>query len=375
MATDEQGRVVDNTNIVGKWQVVDTELPNDHAYLFPSGNGRVGDSDRPANIWIKDNNLPHDLTGQDVSMWGMDAKGKRKIVDGYQSATDLSKGKITIIFPKEMYQANGDYQELWLQLSNGDQIISTINLHITVYENNIIQTWSNSEDYVGKIENMVASLTKEVNKKLTSLLSSIGSAQSAAEVAQTLANSLLQQIKNNNILTFSSTGEFTKEISFGAGIKVIGDIIDTGNISATGNLTAGGDVTSKFGSMSNIYSQLGSVGTYVKTVTGAYGTNFAGDNPPTAKIYSLSNKMKLVIIEGHANPTVGTIKAWSNSTIISFKEDLPKASGQFASVANSISGSTPASIALGLRDITVVTGYKDLETHVFVAIGYISYTG
>lgn len=364
MATeDEQGRTLVDANMVGnKWQLVDTILPNDHAYLFPAGNGRVGDSDRPANVWIRDNGVPHDLTNETVSIWGLDAAGKVKIVDGYQDATDLAHGKITLMFPKQMYQANGDYRELWLQINNGDQVVSTINLHITVWQNNIIQTWSNSEDYISKIDNMLTSLTKTIQNKLTELTGDIQTAQTAANLAKTTAENMMQLVKDNSVLTFSSTGTFTKEIDFGTAIKIAGNVISTG------------DVISKDGSMSDIYAQLKGVGTYVKTLNGAWGVAFTGAKLPTAKIYSLSNNLKLVIIEGQAEPAIA-VKAWSNTTIMTFPEDLPATYGQFGSVANALSGTTPATIALGTRDITVVTGINDLQSHVFVSIGYVSYKG
>ena len=364
MATeDEQGRTLVDANMVGnKWQLVDTILPNDHAYLFPAGNGRVGDSDRSADVWIRDNGVPHDLTNETVSIWGLDAAGKVKIVDGYQDATDLAHGKITLMFPKQMYQVNGDYRELWLQINNGDQVVSTINLHITVWQNNIIQTWSNSVDYVSKIDDMLTSLTQTVQNKLTELMGDITTAQNAADVAKSTAESLMDAVKNNSVLTFSSTGTFTQEIDFGTAIKIAGDVISTG------------DVISKDGSMSDIYAQLKGIGTYVKTLNGAWGPAFTSANLPTAKIYSLSNNLKLVIIEGQADPST-TVKAWSNTTMMTFPEDLPAASGQFGSVANSLSGATPATISLGTRDITIVTGFNDLQSHVFVSLGYVSYTG
>lgn len=327
MEQDEQGRTLVDANMVGnKWQVVDTILPNDHSYLFPAGNGRVGDSDREANVWIRDNNIPHDLTGQSISIWGMDAAGKIKIVDGYKDATDIVHGKITLLLPKEMYQANGPYRELWLQINNGDQIVSTVNLHITVWENNIIQTWSGSEDYVGKI-----------NKMLNDLTADIKAAQTTASLAQGLGQQILSSLGNNQVVTYGADGTFSGNIAFSknlllkAGLSVSGGLTtDTLKVSSgltTGTLTASGlvtasDLTNGKVNFSDLITKVANAGFPSAMITGAWSTSFKQFHDITAPNYvyfNLSDKAKLVELSLYFEP-INDIAAWSTTTIATFNE-------------------------------------------------------
>lgn len=373
MEQDEQGRtLVDATTVGNKWQVVDTILPNDHSYLFPAGNGRVGDSDREANVWIRDNNISHDLTGQSISIWGMDAAGKIKIVDGYKDATDLAHGKITLLLPKEMYQANGPYRELWLQINDGDQIVSTVNLHITVWENNIIQTWSDSEDYVGKINKMLSDLTAEIK-----------AAQTTASLAQGLGQQILNSLGNNQIVTYSADGTFSGNIAFSknlllkAGLSVSGGLT-TDMLTASGLVTAS-DLTNGEVKFSDLITKVANAGAPSAMITGAWSTafkQFDDSGAPNYLYFNLSDKAKLVELSLYFKP-VNDIAAWSTTTIATF-DKLDKPYWTATNTQVNISGSdynANAIFNITSNSITLINGPTVIKSgaHCWISTSYLLY--
>lgn len=193
-STDGQGRTLVTADSNPAFYTIETTLPNDSSYIVPSLNGRQGDSGREIPVRLTSNNLPMDLTGYGVYIMGKDASGAVKVV-GNNTITSPSTGRVTVTMPAAMYQAAGEYTEFWLEIREGDQVISSVNLNVQVWKNDIILTAGASADYIDLVSQTIA----EAEAKVKALTDSLGLIQSQADTMQTTINNALSKLSSSSV--------------------------------------------------------------------------------------------------------------------------------------------------------------------------------
>lgn len=195
-STDGQGRTLVTADSNPAFYTIETTLPNDSSYIVPSLNGRQGDSGREIPVRLTNNNLPMDLTGYTVYIMGKDSSGAIKIVSN-NTITSPSTGRVTVTMPAAMYQAAGEYTEFWLEIREGDQVISSVNLNVQVWKNDIILTAGASADYIDLVTQTIAT----INAKVKTLTDSLALIESQANTMQGQVSSALADLAGVNPVT------------------------------------------------------------------------------------------------------------------------------------------------------------------------------
>lgn len=196
--TDAQGRtlIAPESNTSPLW-MIETTLPNDSAYIIPTMNGRQGDANRSIATMLTYNNIPLQLRNRQVVVKGRDAEDAIKIVNASNLITDPDRGRVTLVFPAEMYQAVGAYKEAWIEVDEGDQVISSTNLHFEVFENTVVFTAGASQSYIDSVQKLI----DEANKRIGVLNANIDDYNKLVTAAKTVEQQLLDALADTNAKT------------------------------------------------------------------------------------------------------------------------------------------------------------------------------
>ena len=125
----------------GKFTVINTNIDMTEVTVINSMNGRQGDNGRIQYFALKDGQVPHNLTGEDIFIAVKDAASKIKRVSGVHEWVSRQGGLFSMLLPSDMYQAAGEVQEAYIAItSDSGSIVSSIPITFRVVENNIIFT-------------------------------------------------------------------------------------------------------------------------------------------------------------------------------------------------------------------------------------------
>ncbi|WP_061399554.1 BppU family phage baseplate upper protein [Leuconostoc mesenteroides] len=139
-----------------KYALVNTQFSQTDVTLIEQLNGRQGDSGRVVYFSLKDGNVPHNISNQNIAIIVKDAAGKIKILSTVNNVISSAGGLFSMVMPGELYQASGDVQEAFMQVSDASNtVLSSIPITFTVVANNIIMTANASHDYIESVQNAV----------------------------------------------------------------------------------------------------------------------------------------------------------------------------------------------------------------------------
>lgn len=195
------------------YTTIDTTLPSDDTTAIQDLSGRQGDNLRVAYLQLVQTSggvqSPWNLSGCTVTLSGRDNVG---VVKTTNTATVVNavKGLINLSIPSAFYQAAGDYQRAFLQILNGSQVVSTVNVAISVYESGLAITTSQSEIYldsVAKAEQAALAIYDPLTTQTKAL-------QSAQDSLNTEMKSLQGSIDGTGVAKVNSDNTFTRTNTF-----------------------------------------------------------------------------------------------------------------------------------------------------------------
>lgn len=251
-----------------KYALVNTQFNQTDVTLIEQLNGRQGDSGRVVYFSLRDGNIPHNISNQNIAIIVKDAAGKIKILSTVNNVISSAGGLFSMVMPGELYQAAGDVQEAFMQISDDNNtVLSSIPIMFTVVANNIIMTANASNDYVDTIQKAV----EHANELINGLGSNIQAQQIAYESLQASLNQLNTDIANKPVAflkaentfleknTFENDAVFLKEISGNFKNKTIGSssldsITQTGIYEIDPSINSG-----KSGSILQVYNYKGNI--------------------------------------------------------------------------------------------------------------------
>lgn len=199
----------------GRFVILDTTLAKTDATLIDELSGRQGDNGRIVYFALKDGQLPHDLTGQDVQLEVKDSAGKIKVIHGINERLSDEGGLFNLIIPAEVYQASGDVQDAYIAVVDNKSVkITSIPITFTVFENGIIISANSSQDYLSSVDKMIA----DVDKKMDDLSAYYNTLQDKIQ-------SLTDAVNNKQAALLNSDNTFNKSLTVKGGIT--GDLHGT----------------------------------------------------------------------------------------------------------------------------------------------------
>ena len=221
----------------GRYTVVDTTLTKMDATVVDDLSGRQGDNGRVVYFAMKDDDLPHDLTGQEVTLKVRDSADKIKVINNINEMISAKAGLFSMFIPNEMYEAVGDVKEAFLTVNDNDgTVISTIAITFTVFENGIVISANASRDYIDSIQKII----NEVKGKLDGF-------QTAYDKLKATINDYVNTINSNAVAIKNKSNEFTENNTFDKDVVVKGAIKGKLTGDVTGNLHGKADDANKFG--------------------------------------------------------------------------------------------------------------------------------
>lgn len=192
-----------------KYALVNTQFNQTDVTLIEQLNGRQGDSGRVVYFSLKDGNIPHNISNQNIAIIVKDAAGKIKIISTVNNVISSSGGLFSMVMPGELYQAAGDVQEAFMQISDDNNtVLSSIPIMFTVVANNIIMTANASNDYIDTIQKAV----KHANELINGLDSNIQAQQIAYKSLQTSLDRLNTDIANKPVAFLKAENTFLEKI-------------------------------------------------------------------------------------------------------------------------------------------------------------------
>ena len=195
------------------YTTIDTTLPSDDTTAIQELSGRQGDNLRVAYLQLAQTSggvqSPWNLSGYTVTLSGKDSAGVVKTTNTATIANAVN-GLINLSIPSAFYQAAGDYQRAFLQILNGSQVVSTVNVGISVYESGLAITTSQSETYldsVSKAEQAALAMYDPLTTQTKAL-------QSAQDSLTTEMKALQGTIDGTGVAKVSADNTFTGNNAF-----------------------------------------------------------------------------------------------------------------------------------------------------------------
>ena len=199
---------------------LNTNLDSNQATVVPSLNGRQGDANREVYFWLKDGKTGVNLQGKTITLFAKDASGVVKTASTMNDTTGLSAGRFSLIIPAEFYQAEGTVQDSYLQVKNGDAVITTIPVSFQVLENTMLVTQTQSQLFLDTVQSTIDDFNSRIATTTTNL-TTVENAQKALQVSIDNINSqfnselFAQKAKDNEFKgnnTFDGTATFQQKI-------------------------------------------------------------------------------------------------------------------------------------------------------------------
>ncbi|WP_248719360.1 BppU family phage baseplate upper protein, partial [Convivina intestini] len=202
-------------DISQKYVQINTELSTDQATVVNAMSGRQGDNKREVFFQLKDGQFPHNLSGQDVRLVVKDAKGVLKVLSGMNNVSNLALGRFSMVIPWNFYQAAGDILDGYLQVTEGDKVISTIPIHYTVYTNQ--GTFVQTDDKVFLSD--VQTLVDDINSRFKGATQNLEAMETATKLLQQALDNVTAQINGKGLASKGDDNTFTGSNTFTNPIK------------------------------------------------------------------------------------------------------------------------------------------------------------
>ncbi|CAH1853346.1 BppU family phage baseplate upper protein [Convivina praedatoris] len=202
-------------DISQKFVQINTELSTDQATVVNAMSGRQGDNKREVFFQLKDGQFPHNLSGQDVRLVVKDAKGVLKVLSGMNNVSNLALGRFSMVIPWNFYQAAGDILDGYLQVTEGDKVISTIPIHYTVYTNQ--GTFVQTDDKVFLSD--VQTLVDDINSRFKGATQNLEAMETATKLLQQALDNVTAQINGKGLASKGDDNTFTGSNTFTNPIK------------------------------------------------------------------------------------------------------------------------------------------------------------
>lgn len=185
--------------------------------LIEQLNGRQGDSGRVVYFSLKDGNTPHNISNQNIAIIVKDAVGKIKILSTVNNVISSVGGLFSMIMPGELYQASGDVQEAFMQISdNNNTVLSSIPITFTVVANNIIMTANASQDYIESVQKAI----DQANDLIKGLTSNIEAQSAAYKSLQVSLQTITAAINSNQIAVKNADNIYSGSNTFNGAVVV-----------------------------------------------------------------------------------------------------------------------------------------------------------
>lgn len=202
---------------------VDTTIPADVTAKIEQLNGRQGDNMRPAYLQLvrSDDGVvsPWNLSGCKVELGGKDYSGKVKLTNT-ATIMNAAKGMITLQIPAAFYQTVGDYQQAYLRILKDNQVVSTVNVALTVFESGLAISTGDSVTYLGGIQSQIDQAQARINP----LNSQVSAIQGTLGAVQSSAKAYLDEIQSQSLGKLFQGNEWREWNTFDKGITVKGRI-------------------------------------------------------------------------------------------------------------------------------------------------------
>ena len=203
---------------------IDTTLPSDDTTAIQELSGRQGDNMRTAYLQLMQTSggvqSAWNLSGYTIKLSGKDSAGVVKTTTT-ASVVNATKGLVNLSIPSAFYQATGDYQRAFLQILKDSQVVSTVNVGISVYENGLAITTSQSELYLDS----VAQAEKSALAMYDPLTTQTKALRTAQDAMTTELKAMQNTINSTGVAKVGSNNSFTGTQQFA-------------NINASGTITA-----------------------------------------------------------------------------------------------------------------------------------------
>lgn len=199
------------TNMQGKFAVINTILNRNDMTIIDALNGRVGDNGRIVNFALKDGDLPHDLSGQDVFIRAKDASGAIKQISGIYNMISMTGGLFSMLIPSEMYQAAGDITDAYVAITDDKGlVVSSIPIGFSILENNMVVTANASQLYIDDVNKLI----KKVNSDLESTQNAVDSQKRSVDSLNSILEDVKKSIDSNTVVKLPSDNVMTGNNKF-----------------------------------------------------------------------------------------------------------------------------------------------------------------
>lgn len=196
--------------------VLDTTLESDKIARIDELNGHQGDNGRVVKfVVVGQQGKPYDMTGKSIDLVGVDSAGKTKITGNTYSIINPTLGTVDFTIPGAFYQRVGDYDRAYFRIKDSnDQVVSTVNVSITVIQGAGYLTTGDSQIYDGNVDNQLAQIEQKVATFTSQLQGMLSGTTDAAKIARESLNAVLDSIKANEVATLGGNNTFTGQNTF-----------------------------------------------------------------------------------------------------------------------------------------------------------------
>lgn len=195
----------------GKFAIINTVLSRNDVTVVNDMSGRVGDNGRIVNFALKDGDLPHDLSGQDVFIRAKDASGAVKQISGIYNMVSMTGGLLSMLIPSEMYQAAGEITDAYVAITdNTGLVVSSIPIGFSILENNMIVTANASQLYIDDVNKII----NKVNSDLEATQNAVDSQKRSVESLESVLDDIKKAIDSNSVAKLPSDNVLTGNNKF-----------------------------------------------------------------------------------------------------------------------------------------------------------------
>ncbi|MGV0167595.1 hypothetical protein ACRYI5_03220 [Furfurilactobacillus sp. WILCCON 0119] len=153
---------------VNGYSSVDITNPKIVSYQIPM-HPRMGDRLRPLPIRVTSNQKTlHFTQNTSLTLYGEDAESKIKVQHlSFDGVADSDKdnwgiGRAIFLLPEEWFLSSGSYKQLMLQVSEGPQILGTVNFSLSVMPNGFTTLSVTNHDFDSDFQTKLDALYKSL---------------------------------------------------------------------------------------------------------------------------------------------------------------------------------------------------------------------
>lgn len=243
------------------YTAVDTTIPEDTTVKLDELSGRVGDNMRPVYLQLMQTSggtqVPWNLSGKTIQLGGKDASGVVKTTNT-ATVVNAAKGLVNLQVPGAFYQASGAYQTAYLQILDGSNVISTVNVDFNVFDNGLAISTSQSDTYLAS----VAATEQSALAMYDPLTTQTKALQAAQDTLTTEMKALQSTIDSTGVAKIGSDNTFTGANTFNGSLTAK---------TITADSLAGGALTKIQAMINNLVSDTGFTSNGINFQNGASG--------------------------------------------------------------------------------------------------------